>query len=369
MKRGEKQNTQAATGDQSIRAPHGIRELAAELGISIGTISRAMNGRPNVNPATKARVLEAAERLGYRPQQSGLSLRTGTTRTIGLLWEIPFGRENYGDAFFLSLFIGVQAQLFERGYDLTILFDRPSSGGLAEPPLGRLKDAIQRRQVDAFIIPWTRVTDARLAYCAKQAVPFTALGRSRSGGNHPWIDLDFEGAIYKATRRLLGFGHRHIGLILVSSALMQNQFIIAGYKKALAEDSTALDDKLIVQCEAIPQGGIQATDKLLGLRARPSAFIVIDSAVIVGVYVRLAELGLRCGQDISVIGGVQDNPIPEFLSPPLTCFGLDTIALGKRLAEVALFALDKDETEAERPVVAELWPLKLIARGSDGSIQ
>jgi len=366
VKRGAKQKKQSAASGESIQRPHGIRELAAELGISIGTISRAINGRPNVNPVTKERVLEAAERLGYRPQQSGLSLRTGTTRTIGLLWEIPFGRENYGDSFFLSLFIGVQARLREQGYDLTILFDRPDTSGIAEPPLARLKDAIQRRQADAFIIPWTRITDARLAYCAMQGVPFAALGRSESGGTHPWIDLDFEGATYEATCRLIAFGHRRIGLMLASSELMQNQFLIAGYARALAEHSLVSNEGHIIQCEASPQGGVQAINKLLRLRQAPTAYIVVDSGTVVGVYDRLEELGMRCGEDISIIGGVQDNPIPEYLSPPLTCFGLDSIALGRRLAEIVLTSLDKSDSKLGKDSDSYLWPLKLIERHSDG---
>jgi DNA-binding LacI/PurR family transcriptional regulator len=345
--------------------PRGIRELAAELGISIGTVSRALNGKPDVNPATRERVLRAAETLGYVPQQSGRSLREGSSRTIGLLWEIRFGREAYGDSFFLSLFVGTQELLRDRGYDLTILLDGSNAQGEVADPLLRLHHAVQRRQVDAFIIPWTRITDPRLDYCAERGIPFVALGRSESGGQHFWIDLDFEAACLDATQRLITSGHRRIGLVLASSDLMQSQFFVAGYRRALSQTALPFDERLIVSRGASPGGGGEALDELLQRGPRPTALIVIDMSMVVGVYRRLAELGLHCGQDVAVIGGVEDNPISEFLSPPLTCFGLDTMALGRRLAEVALLALGTSRKREAAELIAELWPLHLIERGSD----
>jgi DNA-binding LacI/PurR family transcriptional regulator len=86
--------------------------------------------------------------------------------------------------------------------------------------------------------------------------------------------------------------------------------------------------------------------------------------MVVGAYRRFDERGLRCGRDVAVIGGVQDNPISEFLSPPLTCFGLDTAALGRRLAEAALTAIDRTRNHQVTELIEELWPLHLIERAS-----
>jgi DNA-binding LacI/PurR family transcriptional regulator len=361
---GSGPETSAAAGRSPSR-PSGIRELAAELGISIGTISRALNGKPHVDPATRERILRAASASGYIPQQFGRSLREGSTRTIGLLWEIRFGREAYGDSFFLSLFVGVQDLLKERGYDLTILLDRPGSVVDGADATLRLRESVQRRQVDAFIIPWTRVNDPRLDYCAQHDIPFVALGRSESGGHHCWIDLDFEHACWEATSRLIARGHQRIGLVLASSDLMQTQFFIAGYSRAIQASGLSLVESLVTSRSANPGGGQQAVDDLMSLKSPPTAIIIIDMGMVVGAYRRLGERGIRCGRDIAVIGGVQDNPISEFLSPPLTCFGLDTTALGSRLAEAALAAIDRGRENSKVDLIEELWPLHLIVRTSD----
>jgi DNA-binding LacI/PurR family transcriptional regulator len=334
----------------------GIRDLAARLGISIGTVSRALNGRPDVNPLTRQRVIDAARALGYVPQQSGRSLRKGTTHSVGLLWEIPVGREAYGEPFFLPLFGGTQHVLAKHDYDLVIMLDQPTGD-----PLARLRRIVQRRQVDALILPWTRAADPRLDYLAENQVPFVALGRSLSGGAHPWIDLDFETASLTATERFLAAGHRRIALGVPADSLMQKRFFVAGYRRALLAAGLPFDESLVAEGAVTPAGGYDVAATVLAREARPTAIIAIDSSMAVGIYRRLAECGLRCGADVAVLGGVHDTPVSEFLVPGLTCFSLDTAALGRRLAEVLLETLDHRSAEPR----GELWPLHLVERESD----
>ena len=346
--------------DPAISSPpgtSGIRDLAAQLGISIGTISRALNGRPDVNPETRQRVIEAARAIGYAPQQSGRSLRKGATHNIGLLWEIPEGRAAYGEPFFLSLFGGTQQVLSGREYDLVIMPDQP---GQTADPLTRLRRIVQQRQVDALILPWTRTTDPRLDYLAEAGLPFVALGRSRSGGQHPWIDLDFARAGELATARFIAAGHSRIAIGIPAENLMQKRFFLAGYRRALKAAGLPFDRTLVAEGDVTPAGGYAIATRLLDSAQRPTAILAIDSSMAVGLYRRLAELGLRCGQDIGIIGGVHDTPMTEFLVPALTCFSLDTAALGRRLAEILLSRLDGSVASG-----GELWPLTLVPRRSD----
>jgi DNA-binding LacI/PurR family transcriptional regulator len=342
---------------QTGKSASGIRDLAAQLGISIGTISRALNDRPDVNPETRKRVIEAARDIGYVPQQSGRSLRNGATQNVGLLWEILEGREAYGEPFFLSLFGGTQQVLSGGGYDLVIMPDQP---GAAPDRLARLRRIIQRRQVDALILPWTRTKDPRLDYLAEVGLPFVTLGRSLSGGAHPWIDLDFEAAAERATARFIVAGHRHIAIGVPSDSLMQKRFFLAGYRRALKAAGLPVDRALVAEGDVTPSGGYAIAARLLDLNPRPTAILAIDSGMAVGVYRRLAELGLRCGEDVAIIGGVHDTPMTEFLVPALTCFSLDTAALGRRLAEILLFRL-----AGRADTAGELWPLTLVERQSD----
>ena len=338
----------------------GIRELAKHLNISIGTVSRALNGRGDVNPETRRRVLAAAAELGYSPNQSGRSLRQGATNAIAFMLQTYSGAELYGEPFFIGLFSGVQEVLARHGLDLIVLLNTPDGDHEAQ-----LRRVVERRLADGILIPWTRRIDPRLDYLIQRGFPFAALGRSESGGDHPWLDLDFEQAADVAVDRLAGFGHRRIGLVNNGHDLMHGHILLAGYRRALARHGIDFDQTLVRTEEMTEAGGYRLAEALLRDGPLPTALLVGSERVAVGIYRRLNEAGIRPGRDIAIIGGMIDSPASRFLSPALTCFRLSLHDLGVRLAE-ALLATMPDHAEAYGGgVVQALWPLELVPRESD----
>ena len=136
----------------------GIRRLAQHLDISIGTVSRALNGRPDVNEETRRRVLEAAERLGYVANQSGRSLRQGTTNIIGFMMQTGTEITGQGDTFFMSVFDGVQAVFARHKLDLVALLCSSE-----EDPTDYLRRVVARGFADGLILSATRRHDPRIA--------------------------------------------------------------------------------------------------------------------------------------------------------------------------------------------------------------
>ena len=185
----------------------GIRQLAEHLDISIGTVSRALNGKPDVNDETRRRVLAAAEELGYVANQSGRSLRQGMTNVIGLMLEVSRETVENSDDFFLGVTDGLQSVFSRHKLDLVML---PCPDD--EDPHEYLKRMVARRLVDALIISATRRTDRRIELLEKARIPFVALGRSASGGSYTWMDLDFEGVASRGVDRLVAKGHRRIAV-------------------------------------------------------------------------------------------------------------------------------------------------------------
>ena len=181
----------------------GIRRLAQQLDISIGTVSRALNGRPDVNEETRRRVLEAAEAMGYVPNQSGRALRKGATGIIGFMIETGANTATDGDSFFLSVFDGVQAVLNRHGLDFVALLC-----GSGEDPNEYLRRVVGRGFVDGVIISSTQRHDPRIDFLADRRIPFIMLGRSLTDRGEAWYDLDFEGMAETAVERLAGRGHR-----------------------------------------------------------------------------------------------------------------------------------------------------------------
>jgi len=337
----------------------GIRELAKHLNISIGTVSRALNGRGDVNPETRRRVLEAAAELGYSPNQSGRSLRQGSTNAIAFMLQTYSGAEMYGEPFFMGLFSGVQQALGRHGLDLIVLLNTPDGDHEAQ-----LRRVVERRLADGILLPWTRRVDPRLDFLLDRRFPFAALGRSLSGGEHPWIDLHFEQAADVAVDRFVGFGHRRIGLANNGHDLMHAHILLDGYRRALARHGIGFDETLVRTEEMTEAGGYRLASGLLDQGPLPTALLVANERMAVGVYRRLNEAGVRPGRDIAIIGGMIDSPASRFLSPALTCFRLSLHDLGVKLAE-ALLATMPGHAESYGGLVQDLWPLELVPRESD----
>jgi len=334
----------------------GIRELARHLNISIGTVSRALNGRGEVNPQTRVRVQEAAERLGYVPNQSGRTLRQGSTRTIALMMRTSTDRMSFGETFFMGLSEGLQDTLAPLGLDLVLL---PS--GPAHDMFEFLRRAVERQIADGFVVTDTQRIDPRIDYLIRRRIPFVALGRSLSGGPHPWIDLDFEGVVHDAVGRFVAAGHRRIALGL-SVRAVNNRFVAEeAYQKALADHGLPFDPDLLIRVPNAETGGQDLGSALLARPDRPTAVFVAQETLAIGLYQRLAVAGLSVGRDLAVIG-FRRNPSCQSLTPALTCYDLALPKLGARLAEILVGEISGRD---DAPAAQELWPMHLVPGASE----
>jgi DNA-binding LacI/PurR family transcriptional regulator len=337
----------------------GIRQLAEHLDISIGTVSRALNGKPDVNEETRRRVLAAAEELGYVANQSGRSLRQGTTNVIGLMIESSKETVENSDNFFLGLTGGLQSVLARHQLDL-IMLPCPSD----EDPHEYLKRMVARHVVDAIIISATQRTDKRIDLLSKTKIPFVTLGRSLSGGNYPWIDLDFDGVANCAVDRLVAQGHRRIAISAPSNDINLGFIFLDGYRRALERNRIAYDPSLVIRVKSSEQGGYQVAHELLLLKERPTAVILIYELMAIGLYRRLMEAGVIPGRDLAVIG-FREEPRAKFLQPALTCFRMSLRDLGVDLAETLLATMPAYSHFYPDGARSKIWPLELVPGESD----
>jgi DNA-binding LacI/PurR family transcriptional regulator len=338
----------------------GIRQLAEHLDISIGTVSRALNGKPDVNEETRRRVLAAAEELGYVANQSGRSLRQGTTNVIGMMVESSTEATENGDNFFPGLTGGLQRVLSRHKLDL-IMLPCPSD----EDPHEYLKRMVARRVVDAMIISATQRIDRRIDLLSRTNIPFVTLGRSASGSDYPWIDLDFEGVANSAVDRLVSLGHRRIAIAVPSSDINLGFIFLDGYRQALERHGIAFDPALVVRVRSSEQGGYHAAQAILRLEDRPTAVILIYELMAIGLYRRLSEAGVVPGRDLAVIG-FRDEPRAKFLQPTLTCFRMSLPDLGAALAETLLAAMPGYSDFYPEGARSRIWPMELVPGESDG---
>lgn len=336
----------------------GIRRLAQHLDISIGTVSRALNGRPDVNEETRKRVLEAAAELGYVPNQSGRSLRQGTTNIIGFMMQTGTEITGQGDTFFMSVFDGVQTVFARHHLDLVALLCSSQ-----EDPDDYLRRVVARGFADGLILSATQRHDPRLEFLAKRKIPFATLGRSLTDVGQPWLDLDFEGMAQTGIDRLVAKGHRRIAVTRPHDDVNLGYIFVDQAASALAAHGLSLDPDLVFRSTPNEAGGYQVARDLLSKKDRPTAILLVNETIAIGFYRGLNEAGLKPGRDIAVIG--RHSPQNQFLSPSLTGFDMSRRDVGIALAEALLATMPAFSHYYPNAELRKVWPEHLIEGDSD----
>jgi DNA-binding LacI/PurR family transcriptional regulator len=333
----------------------GIARLAQELGISTGTVSRALNGRPDVSKTTRELVLDAAKRLGYAPNQAARTLAQGTTRSVGFMMDLDRETAASSEYFFMGVFDGVQSVLTEHGLDLLVL-PRPTK----EPSLSYLERYVSRGVFDGMILAATQRVDPRIELLEAAGMPFATLGRSTSGKTYPWIDLDFEGVAHAAVDRLVAAGHKRIAITIPTSGINFGPLFEAAYRDALGRHGISFDPALVFPTGRNEDAGYRLVDEMAAAPNPPTALVLIFETVAIGIYRRLAELGKVAGRDLALIG-FRDEPTVRFLTPSLTCFSAPLHDLGEDLARALLARIPGFATDPTAPPIRSLAPLTLRA--------
>lgn len=337
-----------------------IRDLARHLNISIGTVSRALNGRADVNAETRERVLAAATELNYSPNLSGRNLRRGATHTVAFMLQPHPGDQQYGEPFFIPFLIGLQAKLAERGLDLVVVMGAPG-----DYQQERLRRVVEARWADAVVLAQTRRHDERIDYLTRVGFPFATLGRSLSGGSsYPSLDLDFVRSGCDAVERLVSRGHRRIAAIRPPATLNFGHLFLSGYKRGLRKHRIEFDPDLVAAGDINEAGGYMVTPGVMRSLNPPTAIIFNNDAMALGGCKALAEMGLKIGRDVSVIV-IVDTALCRYFSPALTSFRPPLEPLGRRLAEMLLASMPSYAGNDGARIVREVWPMELLPRESD----
>ncbi len=335
-----------------------IKDLAQHLGISIGTVSRALNGKFDVKPATREKVLKAARELGYVPNQAGRALRQGNTGLVGFVLETNSEGMMQGDLFFIRIFDGMQSILSQYGLHLMVMMS-PSSEKSDE----YLQMIVGRHLADALVLSSTRPVDQRIDFLADRNIPFVTLGRSQTDRGQPWLDLDFEGFVTDAVGRLVDKGHRRIALAYPLQKLNLRDVMRETYKEQLALRGIPFDPDLVIKIAAGDNGGVALARHIMEMENRPTAVIFSDHIHPFGLYRGLSEMGLVPGKDLAIIGIA--TRLASLLSPNLTHYRFQLFELGQRIAQAVIYKLPHLNKEKSPPVIRELVPFTLIEGESD----
>lgn len=330
----------------------GLRTLADQLGLSITTVSRALDGYDDVAEATKLRVRRAADAAGYRPNPNARRLRKGSSESIALIMPTEPGR--FFEAAFVDLLAVVGERLAARRYDLVLMAARP--GADEQAAYARLA---RERRADAFILVRTRRRDPRVAFLQAQGLPFVCHGRTDSAVPYAHVDGDGEAGFHAATARLAGLGHTRIAHLGAPDEFMFAGFRRAGWRRAMAE--AGLADDLESAVAPTEEGGEAGAAAMLSRADRPTALICATDRIAIGAMRAAQAAGLIVGRDIA-IAGYDNIHAGQHTSPPLTTMELDASTAGERLADMALALVGGASAEG----LSEVLTPRQIARASTG---
>lgn len=277
-----------------------LKELSEHLGLSPTTISRALNGYPEVNEQTRKRVQEAAEQHNYSPNTRAKRLATGRAMAIGHL--LPMSSEHeVVNPIFADFIAGASQRYADSGYDLLLSVVRD------EDETEAYRDLATRGAVDGVVVHGPKLNDPRIAMLKKLGLPFVVHGRSSDvPQDYSWVDVNNRRAFLHATSYLLDLGHRSIALINGLASMDFAARRLRGYSEALAEHGIAVDDDLVSEGEMTETYGYATTRKLLERSEPPTAILVSSIIAAIGARRAISDLGLQMGRDISVVAHDDD---------------------------------------------------------------
>ncbi len=272
-----------------------LKELSQLLGLSQTTVSRALNGYPEVSEATRLRVKAAAEQHNYRPSTRARSLATGRSMTMGHVIPISTKHEMMNPIF--SDFIAGAGEAYSKaGYDMMLSVVPDDQEDSAYRAMAR------RQSVDGIVVHGPRENDSRIALLQEIGLPFVVHGRAPVDVNdYSWVDVNNRRAFARATKLLCDLGHKRIAMI---NGLEDMDFAMRrrqGFETALAQHGLTHDPELMSSDEMTEHYGYEAAHKMLAHKNPPTAFLVSSLIPALGVRRAVEDRGQRLGREISLI--------------------------------------------------------------------
>ena len=272
-----------------------LKQLAARLELSQTTVSRALNGYPEVSEATRRRVLAAAEAYRYTPNNRAKGLATGRSMAIGHVLPVSTQHELV-NPIFADFLAGASEAYARAGYDLLLSIVPDKDEALA------YRNLATRGTVDGVILHGPSTREDRIGLLTDLGLPFVVHGRSSEIETpYNWLDVNNRHAFLRATTLLLDLGHRRIALL---NGRDRMDFAVRrrkGFEAALAERGLQADPSLVAHDEMTEGFGYSRAREMLRRPDAPTAFVVSSYIPAIGVRRAIGEMGLRMGRDVSVV--------------------------------------------------------------------
>ena len=331
-----------------------LKEVAERAGVHASTVSRALNPatRSMVVEAVVERVMKAAADLGYRPDPVAASLRTGRSKLIGIL--LP----DIANTVFAPILSGASERLSSQGYSVIV-----ADVGNDETRQLDLAAGLVARRVDGLILATVSRDDPLVGYCIAQGIPAVLVNRAETRARLSAVISDDALGMQLAVDHLVELGHKAIGHIAgpqqhSTGFLRRRGFQFAMVSHGLDPEAAPCEDTAAFSRAE----GAAAARRLLDRHPNLTAIAAANDLLALGAYDILRERGLKCPDDISVVGH-NDMPLVDLISPPLATIRISHKEMGRQAAQLLEQAIEHQEG----PIRNVVLPSELIIRSSTGA--
>lgn len=332
-----------------------LKEVAAELGVSTMTVSRAINNRPNVDEQTKKKIMEVVTRMGYTPNLVAKSLISSKTYTIGVV--IP----EISHSFFPEVVKGIEEVANSHNYQ--IFLTNTSDSFEKEKAV---IEALRAKRVDGILISTSLTNNDYSFYkrLVESGLPMVFFDRCISDVGISCIGVNDKSASRQITEHLINKGYKQIGYLSGPKQLSIGKDRFEGFMEAMLLHNLPVDENLIIENGFNEKGGYHAMNKLLELPVsqRPRAVVAVNDPVAFGAMDAIREAGLRIPEDIAIVGFTNDIRA-SLVNPPLTTVHQPAFEVGKKAASKIIKTIEYEDEPVEN---VELIT-KLVIRQSCGS--
>ncbi|MFC2948676.1 catabolite control protein A [Virgibacillus sediminis] len=317
-----------------------IYDVAREANVSMATVSRVVNGNPNVKPTTRKKVLTTIEKLGYRPNAVARGLASKKTTTVGAI--IP----DISSIFFAELARGIEDIATMYKYNVIL-----SNSDQNKDKELQLINTMLEKQVDGILFMGGNITEEHIQQFESASVPVVLAATYDESGKIPSVNIDYEVAAYEATKYLMDNGHSHPAFISGGEEEEINKLKYQGYLRALEEGNVQLNENLVVMPGDYSYDfGREAVQQLLAKSDKPSAVFVASDEMALGAIHGAQDKGYRVPEDLEVVG-FDNTRLATMVRPTLSTVVQPMYDIGAVAMRLLTKYMNKEEVEEKKVVL------------------
>lgn len=326
-----------------------IKDIARELGISPSTVSRALKDHPDISQATRDAVNELAERWNYRPNPIALSLKSGSSKTIGVI--IP----DVVHFFFSTVISGIEDVVYQRDYNMILC----QSNEMWEHEVKNIKTLLSSR-VDGILASVAKTTTDFGHYrsITEKDIPLVFFDRAAEEIDTDSVVIDDETGSYRAVNHLLRMGKKRIVHLAGPPRLAIARNRLNGYLKAMKEYRITPQDDYIVKCDDI-ESAERIIPELLTRTPGPDAFFAVNDLTAAQTLMIVKRHGLKIPQDIAIVG-FTNSQIATLTDPGLTSVDQKGFEMGQLAARLLIDRIENRHAPVQKKIITS----ELVIRGS-----